>query len=235
MSSERDGQRTIVLTGATRGLGRALLERFLEGGHRVAGCGRSAAPIEELEARHRGRLKLDAVDVADAGAVEAWAGEVLRDWGAPELVINNAALMNDLAPLWQVGAEEFDRMLAVNISGTANVVRSFVPAMVERGSGVVVNLSSGWGRSTSPQVGPYCTTKYAIEGFSSSLAQELPAGLAAVAVSPGVVDTDMLRQCRGADAGAHEGPGAWSLRAAPFLLALGPEDSGRSLAVPGPG
>lgn len=224
---------TIVLTGATRGLGRALLARFLEAGHRVAGCGRSPREERALRAAHGERLWLEAVDIAEATAVEAWAERVLGAWGAPDRLINNAALMNDLAPLWQVPAQQFDRMLAVNVSGTANTIRAFVPAMVERGSGVIVNLSSGWGRSTSPGVGPYCATKWAIEGLTGSLAQELPAGMAAVAVSPGMVNTDMLRQCWGESAADHEAPEVWSRRAAGFLLGLGPEDSGRSVAVPG--
>ena len=85
-------------------------------------------------------------------------------------------------------------MLDVNVKGVFNVIRAFVPAMVRRKSGVIVNLSSGWGRSTSPEVAPYCATKYAIEGLTLALAQELPAGMAAVPLNPGVIDTDMLRQ-----------------------------------------
>ena len=85
--------------------------------------------------------------------------------------------------------------MAVNVSGTLNVIRAFVPAMIAAGRGVIANLSSGWGRSTDALVGPYCASKYAIEGLTGSLAQELPRPLAAVAVSPGVIDTDMLRRC----------------------------------------
>jgi len=222
--------RHILLTGVTRGLGRALLDRFGELGHAVSGCGRSHEAIAELARRFGPPHDFAALDVADEEGVRAWAARVLAQ-GPPDLLINNAALMNDLAPLWEVPAAEFDRLLAVNVSGTANVVRAFVPAMIERGRGVVVNLSSGWGRSTSPEVGPYCTTKWAIEGYTSALAQELPKGLAAVALSPGVIDTDMLRQCWGDDAARHETPEAWSHRAAEFLLGLSARDNGRSLSV----
>ena len=224
-------RRHVVLTGATRGLGRALVDRFVERGHLVSGCGRSAQGVEALQASPGTPHAFTVVDVSSNEEVHRWAGEVLAQHGPPDLLINNAALMNRLAPLWEVPAEEFDALLAVNVGGVANVVRAFVPAMIERGSGVVVNLSSGWGRSTSPEVGPYCTTKYAVEGFSSALAQELPSGLAAVAWSPGVVDTDMLRSCWGESAAQHEGPDAWSRRAADELLALGPEHSGQSLRL----
>src|SRR5262249_54373165 len=145
-------------------------------------------------------------DVSDAPAVARWAEGGLARHGAPDLLLNNAALMNDPAPLWQVPAAQFDRPIGVNIKGGAEDIPCFVPAMVERGSGVIVNFSSGWGRSTSPEVAPYCTTKWAIEGLTRALAQELPRGLAAVALNPGVIDTDMLRQCWSDSAGAYQKP-----------------------------
>ena len=103
--------------------------------------------------------------------------------------------------------------------------------MVKRGSGVVVNLSSGWGRSTAPEVAPYCATKYAVEGLTLALAQELPRGMAAVPLNPGVIDTDMLRQAWADGASAYPKADAWARRAAPFLLGLGAKDNGRSLTV----
>ncbi len=224
--------RTIVVTGVTRGLGRALVQRFDERGHQVAGCGRSTGPLEELARGVADRHHFARVDVAVAESVDAWSERVLARFGPPDLLINNAARMNDPARLWEVSALEFDALLAVNVSGVANVVRAFVPAMVERGSGVIVNLSSGWGRSTSPEVGPYCTTKWAVEGFTGSLAQELPAGLAAVALNPGVIDTDMLRQCWDDAASAYEDADSWSRRAADFLLGLGAEHNGQALTAP---
>src|SRR6185295_7668060 len=97
---------------------------------------------------------------------------------------------NANAPLWRVPVEEFDQVIDVNIKGVANVIRAFLPAMIERGNGVVVNFSSGWGRSTAADVAPYCATKWAIEGLTQALAQELPKGMAAVPVNPGIIDTD---------------------------------------------
>ena len=80
---------------------------------------------------------------------------------------------------------EFTRLVDVNVRGVQNVIRHFVPAMVAKRKGVIVNLSSGWGRSTSPEVAPYCATKWAIEGLTQALADELPAGMAAVPLNPG--------------------------------------------------
>ena len=113
----------------------------------------------------------------------------------PDLLINNAGTDEHPAPLWRVPAEKFNRVIGVNVIGVANVIRAFVPAMVAPRKGVIVNLSSGWGRSVSPEVAPYCASKWAIEGLTKALAEELPPGMAAVPLNPGVIDTDMLRQC----------------------------------------
>lgn len=223
--------RTIAITGITRGLGRALIPHFSSAGHTVWGCGRTAASVTELTRAFGPPHDFAAVDVRDGPAVRAWADRLLARSGPPDLLINNAAVMNDPAPLWEVPAGEFDALIDVNVKGVANVVRAFVPAMVARGSGVIVNLSSGWGRSTSPRVAPYCASKYAVEGLTLALAQELPRGMAAVPLNPGVIDTDMLRQAWADDAGAYPTAEAWAKRAAPFLLGLGPKDNGRSLTV----
>ena len=223
--------KVIALTGATRGLGRALVPLFAAAGHTVIGCGRGAKHVAELAAGFPAPHTFTAVDVRDAAAVKRWADEVIAALGPPDLLINNAALMNTPAPLWQVPAAEFDAVIDVNVKGVANVIRAFVPAMVGRKAGVIVNLSSGWGRSTSPDVAPYCASKYAIEGLTLALAQELPTGMAAVPLNPGVIDTDMLRQAWADGASAYPNADQWAKRAAPFLLALGPKDNGRSLTV----
>jgi NAD(P)-dependent dehydrogenase (short-subunit alcohol dehydrogenase family) len=226
--------RVIVLTGCTRGLGRALVPHFLAAGHAVAGCGRSKTHIADTTkalADAASRSTFTAVDVRDFVAVKAWAEAVLARFGQPDLLVNNAAVMNTPAPLWAVPADEFDHLIDVNVKGVANVIRAFVPAMVARKSGVVVNLSSGWGRSTSPEVAPYCASKYAVEGMTLALAQELPKGMAAVPLNPGVIDTDMLRQAWADGASAYPAAEEWAVRAAPFLLQLGPKDNGKSLTV----
>ena len=222
----------IVITGVTRGLGRALAEWYIAHGHTVIGCGRSAAVVE-LRFTHPLPHDFAAVDVAQDNRVALWAEKVLAAHGAPDLLINNAALMNNPAPLWKIPAREFDQLIDVNVKGVANVIRHFVPAMVARGSGVIVNLSSGWGRSAAADFAPYCASKYAIEGLSKALAQGLPAGMAVVPLNPGVIDTDMLRQSWSDGASSHPKPYKWAETAAPFILSLGPKDNGRSVSVPG--
>ena len=223
--------RLIVLTGVTRGLGRALAEEFIARGHTVLGCGRSTGAVRELSGAHPAPHDFAAVDVADRAQVREWAERLLTKYGPPSLLLNNAALINRNAPLWEVPADEFDRVVDVNVKGVVNVLRCFLPAMVACGQGVVVNFSSGWGRSASGEVAPYCATKWAVEGLTQALAQELPAGMAAVPLNPGIIDTDMLRSCFGDGAGAYPSPADWAARAAPFLLRLGPRDNGKPLTV----
>jgi NAD(P)-dependent dehydrogenase (short-subunit alcohol dehydrogenase family) len=214
----------VLLTGVSRGIGRALALELARLGQTVIGCARSRTDPGTLS-------DFEAVDVSDDAAVARWAQRVLAQHGAPDLLVNNAGLMNEQLELWKIPARQFDALIDTNVKGVANVIRHFVPAMVARGSGVIVNMSSGWGRSTDAKVAPYCASKYAVEGLSQALAQELPKGMCCVALSPGVVDTDMLRQCWADEAGGYEQPEAWAKRAAPFLLRLGPNDNGQSLDV----
>jgi len=222
--------RRIALTGATRGLGRALVERFIEAGHTLHGCGRSADKIAELMREFGDPHSFRVVDVANDAAVAAWASEILR-MGPPDLVINNAGLINASAPIWNVPADEFARVVAVNLNGTASVLRAFLPALNARGQGVIANVSSGWGRSTAPEVAPYCATKWAVEGLSQAVAQEVAAGVAVCAVNPGVIHTEMLESCFGAGARQFPDPNEWAGRAASFLLGLDAAANGRALSI----
>lgn len=204
---------------------------FAKLGHTVIGCGRSAEGIalirKELGSHHR----FNVIDVSSDVRVKNWASQVLEVYGPPDLLINNAALVNRNAPLWKVPAEEFSILIDVNIKGVANVLRHFLPAMVARKSGVIVNFSSGWGRGTDAEVAPYCASKWAIEGLTQSLAKELPEGMAAIPLNPGIIDTDMLRSSFGSAAGNYPSAEEWAEVAVPFLLRLGTQDNGQPLSV----
>lgn len=212
----------IVITGVTRGLGKALAGRFIKSGHAVFGCGRGTDPRNGVVFR-----KLDVSKEAD---VASWAGSMES---SPDLLVNNAAVANQPAPLWEVPSREFSELVDVNLKGMFYVLKHFVPGMVRRGKGVIVNISSGWGRSAGREFAPYCATKFAVEGLTRTLAEELPRGMAAVPLNPGVIHTDMLKACFGtAEAAAYPSPERWAEKAVQFILGLGPEDNGRSLSVP---
>lgn len=231
-SEDRAG-RKVLITGVSRGLGRAMAEELVRLGQTVIGCSRSAEAIRQLRSERGAPHRFDVVDVADDAQVTAWAARVLVSHGAPDLLINNAAVICANAPLWRVPAADFGRLIDINIKGVANVIRHFVPAMVERGSGVIVNFSSGWGRVTDAEVAPYCASKWAVEGLTRALAQELPAGMAAVPLNPGIIHTDMLETCFGPrEAAGYPTPKEWAERAAPFLLSLDASHNGQPLSVP---
>lgn len=221
----------IWVIGCTAGLGRSLVPEFDSRGHRLIGCGRNADALAELSGQYPAH-HFAQVNIADDAGVRAFAQKAVTEVGAPDLLINNAGVINEPASLWEIDADEFDHVIDVNVKGIANVIRHVVPAMAERGSGVIANLSSGWGRSTSPGMAPYCASKWAVEGLTSALAQDLPHGLAAVSVNPGVIATDMLRQCWPDTADNFPTPESWATTAAPFFLELTAADNGRQLSAP---
>ncbi len=210
-----------------------MVDEFARKGHSVLGCGRSQKGIEALRGQLGAPHDFSVVDVASDDQVKAWADRVLGVCGPPDLVLNNAGVINRNARLWEVPERECSQVIDVNIKGIANVIRHFVPAMVKRKSGVIVNFSSGWGRSTDAEVAPYCATKWAVEGLTQAFAQELPSGMAAVALNPGIINTEMLQSCFGGSASGYPSPAEWAKRAVPFLLNLGPGDNGKQLTAPG--
>ncbi|KAL0422206.1 UNVERIFIED_CONTAM: NADPH-dependent pterin aldehyde reductase [Sesamum latifolium] len=120
--------------------------------------------------------------------------------------LNNAGTINRNNNIWEVPVDEFDAVIDTNIKGIANVLRHFIPIMIENKHGIIVNMSSGWGRSAAAQVAPYCASKWAVEGMTRAVAKELPPGLAAVALSPGVINTELLQSCFGNSATLYPTP-----------------------------
>lgn len=224
--------KTIWLTGCSSGLGRSLVDEFVKAGHTVAGCARREDRIDQLRETFSEPHYFSVLDVSDDLEVEKFCREALTKTGSPDLVINNAGIINTPAPLWGISAKDFDRLTAININGTANVIRHVVPVMETAGCGVIVNLSSGWGRSTAPEVAPYCASKWAVEGLTQALAQELPVGLAAIAMNPGIINTDMLQTCFGEHAASYPTAEQWAKTAAPFLLGLNASHNGDALTAP---
>jgi len=221
----------IVVTGATKGLGRALVEGFVRGGNQVFGCGRSSEGVRGLQRDFPDHI-FDEVDVTQFSSVTNWADSIINQFGPPDLLINNAAIINSNAALWDLEVDEVKSLFDINIQGVFHCIKAFVPAMVQNEAGIIVNLSSGWGRSTSPEVAPYCASKWAMEGLSKAMAQELPRGMACIPLNPGVINTDMLQSCFGSAAGSYPDATQWAKQAVPYILAISPRDNGQSLTVP---
>lgn len=217
----RNGK-VVLITGVTRGLGLAMAKRFSELGDTVIGCGRSIEAIEGLQANFTGSRRFDVVDVTSDEQVAAWAALLASAHVYPDLIINNAGVINKPAKLQDISAEEFDSVLRTNLQGTVNILRHFT-------ADVIVNFSSGWGKSGAADVTPYCASKYAIEGLTAAFAKELPEGKAVVAFNPGVIATAMLDVL---GSKTNTTPESWSREAVPFLLGLTAKDNGKSLNLP---
>ena len=222
--------KSIAITGTSRGLGQALAERFEELGHKVVGGGRTEAAqlSEPVSGRY---FKLD---VTDADSQQRWWDSVESELGClPDIVIANAALINESAPLWEVPVEEFRKVVDVNINGVFLTFHQFLNRWMrsDRKESVLIALSSGWGRSTSPEVAPYCATKWAVEGLVKALSQELPPGLAVVALNPGIIDTEMLRSCFVTGASHYLRPQDWAISAAVQILSFGLSNNGESATI----
>jgi len=221
----------ILITGVSQGLGKALCHEYAQQGHTLAGCARSAEGISALQNALGSDHRFSVVDISDDAAVGSWISQLEQEWGVPDLVINNAAVIAKNAPLWEVPLQEFEQVVDINITAVFSVIRHVLPAMIKRKSGVIANISSGWGRSVSADVAVYCASKWAIEGMTQALAQDLPDGLAAVPVNPGIINTSMLQSCFGAGANDAPTPSEWVKRAAPLFLNLGPKDNGQPRSV----
>lgn len=210
-----------------------MAEELARLGHLVIGCGRSHADVNALRQLLGKPNDIYEVDVASNEEVKSWASLVLTTHGPPDLLLNNAGVIHSNARLWEITAEDFDTVVRVNLCGPANVIRHFTPEMVKRKKGIIVNFSSGWGRSTAAEVAPYCATKWGLEGMTLAMAQELPSGMAAISFNPGVINTEMLQAFFGSSAASYLSPASWAKTAVPFLLKLGPGDNGKQLDAPG--
>lgn len=219
----------ICISGCSRGLGRALAIEFSTRGWRVAGGARDDEALDQLRQTLSTDHHLQSLDVTIPEQVDSFSEQVIGKLGCPDLLVNNAGVINSNAKLKNVTPDEFAQVLSTNLGGTHNMIRAFLPFMEKEGKGIIVNFSSYWGKSAAPEVGPYCASKWGVEGLTRSLAQELPSGLSAVALNPGIIDTDMLRSCFGEEAAAYEAPAVWAKKAADCLIGLGPSDNGETV------
>lgn len=225
--------KSVIITGVTQGLGRAMVDRFHELGWNIYGCGRSKDKIEELKKQYSKIHDFQVIDVSDSQQVNNWANYILNTHTAPDMIINNASIVNQNAQLWKITAQEFENVMNVNVNGVVNVIRAFVPAMVARKEGIIINMSSSWGREGEAELAPYCASKFAIESITKSMALELPHGMAVVALDPGgSISTPMLKSCAPQYINESPTPETWSHKAIEYILNITIDKNGDSLTCP---
>jgi NAD(P)-dependent dehydrogenase (short-subunit alcohol dehydrogenase family) len=187
----------VFVTGAGRGVGRAIARRFGNLGYAVAAAGRSEALLRQLaeELTDRGsQTQVLVCDVTDRGSIRRSVAEAERQLGPIDVLINNAGVAES-APFPAMSDELWDRILAVNLTGTYLCTRAVIPGMFERGRGRVINIASVAGRKGFAYSAAYCAAKHGVVGLTRALAIEAaPKGVTVNAICPGWLDTDMTRE-----------------------------------------
>ena len=180
--------KTVLITGGSRGIGRAAVERFARGGYQAVFCYLSNKEAADALLSELSGLPVAAVqaDVSDPEAVKR-----LTDGLHVDVLVNNAGIAGQKL-FCETTPEEWDRMFAVNVRGMYLCARAVLPGMIRQGSGKIINLSSIWGITGASCEAAYSASKAAVIGLTRALAKELgPSGIQVNCVAPGVVDTDM--------------------------------------------
>lgn len=185
-----DNAKTFFITGVSSGFGRAIAEAALAAGHTVIGTVRDARAAEDFERRGPGRAHARQLDVTALDQVAPLAAEVEAQIGPVDVVINNAGYGHE-GILEESPIDAMRRQFEVNVFGAVAVMKAFVPVMRQRRRGHLINITSMGGTITMPGIAYYCGSKFALEGISETLAQEMkPFGVWVTAVAPGSFRTD---------------------------------------------
>ena len=185
--------RTALVTGGGSGLGAAIARALHAAGAHVVVVGRRATPLRELAAELGDRAEWRGCDVADPSSVAELAESLEQT--EVSIVVNNAGIPGPVAPLTAIEPSEWDEVFAVNVRGVYLVCRAFLPAMVARGSGDVINLASVSGKRPLTRRTPYCASKMAVIGLTSTLAFEVgPHGVNVNSLSPGPVEGERMNR-----------------------------------------
>lgn len=190
-------QKTAVVTGASRGIGRALVQSFVKEGYEVWALARAAEALEALAKESGGKVRPLAIDVADESAVLEACKKILQV-GTPRVLVNNAGITVS-APLNKTSTQDFQKVMAVNVTAPFLFSRELMPAMAAAGGGRVINIGSIAATRGIKYTSAYCASKHALMGLTRSLASEWARkNITVNIVNPGWVETDMFSNAKAA-------------------------------------
>jgi NAD(P)-dependent dehydrogenase (short-subunit alcohol dehydrogenase family) len=187
-------EQVVVITAGAAGIGRILAEKFLSHGCSVHICDIDRAAIDDFLSDNPG-ASASVADVANVGEVEAMFDDLVELYGRVDILINNAGIAGPVANLEDISPEDWDRTIAVDLSGQFYVTRLAVPMMKKAGSGSIINISSTAALFGCPMRSPYSASKWAIIGLTKTLAMELgPWGIRVNAICPGSVEGERIER-----------------------------------------
>ena len=184
-------KKTILITGATSGIGKATAVLFAQRGERLILCGRRQERLEELQREFACESQLLNFDVRDRTAVFTAIESLPDNWKNIDLLINNAGNAHGLDPVHKANLDDWDAMIDGNVKGLMYVTKAVLPQMVDRQAGQIVNVGSIAGIEVYPNGNVYCASKFAVDAFTQGLRLDLnPYGIRICAVHPGLVETE---------------------------------------------
>ncbi|MDX9773041.1 MAG: SDR family NAD(P)-dependent oxidoreductase [Bacteroidales bacterium] len=188
-------RRTILITGATSGIGEATAIKFAESSDRLIITGRRKERLDELAAHLTGSYGIEVLalcfDVRVKDEVEKQLGNLPREWAQIDILINNAGLASGLGHIDEGETDDWDRMIDTNVKGLLYVTRVIVQGMVSRGSGHIVNLASIAGKEVYENGSVYCASKHAVDALSRAMRIDLlKHGIKVTNIAPGMVETE---------------------------------------------
>jgi len=182
--------KVFLVTGSSRGLGRAIAEAALQAGHRLVATARTPQQLDDLAARYGDQVRVVALEVTDAADAANAVQTAVAEFGRLDVVVNNAGYA-DLASVEDVTLDAFRAQIETNLLGVVNVTKAALPILREQGSGHIIQVSSVGGRMATPGLSAYQAAKWAVGGFSEVLAAEVaPLGVRVTVIEPGGMRTD---------------------------------------------
>jgi NAD(P)-dependent dehydrogenase (short-subunit alcohol dehydrogenase family) len=184
----------VFITGASRGLGRALARGFAKAGARLVLCARGEADLAAVQEELGGEVMAGAVDVTDEDGVAALVSRAADRLGPVSVLVNNASILGQRVPLREQSVDDWREVIDVNVTGTLLPIQAVLPGMRSAGRGSIINVSSGVGNVARKRWGAYAVSKWGVEALSRNLAlEEEEAGIRVNIVDPGRLRTEMRR------------------------------------------
>ena len=180
------------ITGTSSGFGRAFAEYAVSQGYRVAATARNVKAVEALAQKHPEQVLAVAMDVNDRAGIDEAVRQTITRFGRVDVLINNAGF-GIMGAVEETPEEELRAQMETNFFGAVAVTRALLPQFRAQGAGAIVNISSLGGQLANAGLGAYCASKFALEGISEALAQEMrPLGIKVLIVEPGAFRTDLM-------------------------------------------